>query len=893
MTELFEQALEQQPAQRANFLRTACAGEPDLLYEVQSLLTEHEAEATFLESPAIASVATQLAGNGQPKVPQQLGQYRIDQLLGRGGMGEVYVARDRLGRNVALKLLTQRFPGDESGVARFQQEARTLLALNHPHIVTIYDIDQTEGIYYIASELVQGETLRQRLDQGDVPLPAILEIAIQIGTALDAAHDQGIVHRDIKPENIMIRQDGFVKVLDFGIAKLIQNQPTGESEALTLKQIKTAEGIVVGTAPYMSPEQARGLKIDGRTDIWSLGVLIYEAAAGRRPFSGETTADVISSVIQKSPAPLARYSPGTPEELEWIVSRALRKDKDDRYQTANEFVTDLKELRTKIEIARLSGEVAGMAAPSRPAPGRDTQKTLAPGPSTFASSAESITAEIRRHKTAFVLGLLILIAGIVGSVLYLKRSKTEVASAGPIQSLAVLPFKNESGNSEVEYLTDGMTDTLINSLSRLPNVVVKSRVSVSRYKDKEIDPQLVGSQLSVQAILIGRLVQRGDDLTLYLSLVDPGNGNQLWGQKYDRKINDLAALQSDIARDVSQRLRPLTTVERQTLAKGNTGNSEAYRAYLKGLYYWSRFPGPGYEKSREYFQQAIALDPTYAPGYMGLAHYYGFAAAVGVLPPNENWPRSEAAINKALELDDTLAESYNARVGIELYFRRDWRAAEQSFRRGLELNPNSAEVHHHYARCLVLFGRNEEAMAEMQRTVDLEPLSLRYNLNLANLFLWLHQSDRAIDQLHKTLELEQNFGPAHESLGYAYEKKGMQKEAMAEWLTALKLRQQTETAAKVEQAYATSGFDAAVHALAQESLKNPDERFKRGEYVAAAEYARAYTRMGDREKALAWIDKAVDERNRYALELRLDPAYDRLRDDPRFQASLKRVVINQ
>ena len=892
VTELFEQALEQPPEKRAHFLQSGCAGDTELLREVQSLLAEHVAEEGFLESPAIAAVADQIVHhNGELRAGQQLGQYRIERLLGAGGMGKVYVARDKLGRRIALKLLTQRFPGDKSSIARFQQEARTLLALNHPHIVTIHDIDETDGVYYIASELVEGDTLRRRLDRGDLTLDTVLDIGIQVTTALAAAHEKGIVHRDIKPENIMIRRDGFVKVLDFGVAKLTEKYAAGESEASTLKHIHTAEGTVVGTAPYMSPEQARGLAVDARTDIWSLGVVLYETVTGRKPFHGETTADIINSVIEKTPAPLTRYSSDVPEALEWIVSRALRKEKEGRYQTANELLSDLKELRTKLEIAKVSGEVGGTVA-SASALARAKRDTIEPRASTNLSSAEYITTEINRHKTAIAISLLVLVSAIVGSVIYFKRNRIDAASSGRIQSLAVLPFKNESGNSDVDYLTDGMTDTLIISLSRLPNMIVKSRFSVARYKENEIDLSQVASQLSVEAVLSGRLKQHGDQVTLYLSLVDARTGNQIWGQQYDRSTKDIAALQSDIARDVSQRLRPLTAAERQTLAKGGTGNSAAYQAYLKALYYWQK-PPPAYLKSREYFQQAIDLDPNYALGYAGMAHYYGFAAARGMVPPDENWAKAEAAVNRALELDDTLAETYNARVGIELYFHRDWVAAEKSFRRGVDLNPNSVEVHHHYALCLVLFGRKEEAIAEMKRTLDIEPLSLRYNLNYATLLFWLHQYDSALDQLHKTLDLEPNFGQAYERIGDVYEQKGMQKEAIQAWVTALGLRRQKELAASVEQTFAAKGYDAAVRVMEQTALKDLEERSKRGEYTTPTEYVLAYIRLGDKDKALAWVDKAVDVHDRFALQLLIDPLYDKLRSDPRFQAALRRIVIIQ
>src|SRR2546422_3428470 len=422
VTELFDEALERAPEERSEFLKSACAGDRDLLREVESLLAEHESEVSFLEPPAVEAVADQKAGDAEPlHIGEQFGSYRIQSLLGRGGMGEIYLAQDKLGRNVALKLLTQRLHGDESGIPRFQREARTLLALNHPHIVTIYDIGQIEGVYYIASELVEGETLRQRLDQDDMALQDLLEIAIQVATALSAAHEKGIVHRDIKPENIMIRRDGFVKLLDFGIAKLTKKSSTAESEAPTLKQVHTAEGMVIGTAPYMSPEQARGLKVDARTDIWSLGVVIYEVVAGRKPFSGDTVADVINSVIEKAPAPLLRYASEVPEALEWIVSRALRKEKEARYQTANELLTDLKELRTKVELAKATAS----ETPDRATSGTHATAASLTGAPPSTSSAEYVVNEIKRHKTvaSVVVALVLLVIAGIGYGIYKWTAK--------------------------------------------------------------------------------------------------------------------------------------------------------------------------------------------------------------------------------------------------------------------------------------------------------------------------------------------------------------------------------------------------------------------------------------------------------------------------------------
>ena len=451
VTELFEQALEHAPEKRAEFLKSACADDSNLLREVESLLAQHDAETGFLESPALAAMADQIAENAERlPIGKQLGQYRIEALLGRGGMGEVYVAEDRLGRKVALKLLTQQFPGDKSGTARFQQEARTLLALNHPHIVTIHDIDQSEGVYYIASELVEGATLRRRLDEGDMRPEDVLEIAIQVATALAAAHEKGIVHRDIKPENIMIRRDGFVKVLDFGIAKLTEKYSTGESEAPTLKQVQTAEGTVIGTAPYMSPEQARGMRVDARTDIWSLGVMIYEAVAGRKPFSGDTTPDVINSVIEKTPAPLTRYAVDVPEALEWIVSRTLRKEREARYQTANELLTDLKELRTKIELAKAaSNEIPAKAASAR----TYSSATDVRAPT---SSAEYVVNEIKRHKTvaAVVVALLALVLAGIGYGIY-KWVAKQSNPASPFQSAKLQRLTDSGKASDAAISPDG------------------------------------------------------------------------------------------------------------------------------------------------------------------------------------------------------------------------------------------------------------------------------------------------------------------------------------------------------------------------------------------------------------------------------------------------------
>jgi len=585
--------------------------------------------------------------------------------------------------------------------------------------------------------------------------------------------------------------------------------------------------------------------------------------------------------------------------LQQIVSKALRKDRDERYQTAKSLLVDLKTLQQELEFA---AKLERSAAPDRKdaaakysaqtvisVMGSSETQTAVARPT---SSAEYIVSRIKQHRRGFAAALAVLLLVAIGFGYWFYNRRW--SKPAQIESIAVLPFVNASGNADLEYLSDGITESLINSLSQLPHVSVKARSSVFRYKGKEVDPQQIAAELSVQAILNGRVVQRGDDLTLYLSLVDARTGNEIWGEQYNRKLADLVALQSEIARDVSQKLRArLSGADEQKLAKNYTQNTEAYQAYLKGLYYWNKGPAPGYEKSRDYFQQAVDLDPSYALAHSGLALYYSYAAANGLLPPDENWPKAEAEANKALALDETLAESYNPLAAIKLYYYRDWPAAERYFRRGIELDPNFAEIHNHYALCLFLFGRNEEALAEVQRAAELEPLSLRFNLSRAIILFFIRQYDRAIEQLRKTLELEPNFALAHELLGDAYEQKGMHREAIAEWAKALTLNGEGELASTIERSYAASDFEMAVRALAQKKLERLNEKAGRGDYVPAIEYVTAYTRLAEKEQAFAGLTKAVEERNRFALEIKVNPMFDGLRSDPRFQESLRRSGLPQ
>jgi serine/threonine protein kinase/tetratricopeptide (TPR) repeat protein len=834
-----------------------------------------------------------------------MGHYRVVAAIGEGGMGEVYLAQDtRLDRKVALKLLPAHFVKDAERVRRFQQEARAASALNHPNIITVHEIGQDEERHFIATEFVDGETLRTLLDRARLGQRATLDVAIQVGAALAASHKAGLVHRDIKAENVMVRRDdGHVKVLDFGLVKLTEGHaPRGaDSAAPTRVLVKTEAGMVMGTASYMSPEQARGLEVDARTDIWSLGVLLYEMAGGRLPFAGETASDVIASILRTEPPPLTRLAPEAPAELERIVSKSLSKERDERYQTVKDLVIDLKRLRQRLdveaEIERASttesgSTIARITARRGQPSGSAHHATALDGGSNVAqptSGGPHMLSVFRRHKAVAPLALVMLAVACAAAFYYFSHPDDGTAR---ITSVAVLPFANVNGDPDIEYLSDGISESLINSLSQLPRLKVIARSSSFRYKGKDADPQEVAKALGVEAILIGRVTQRGDGLVISTEMVDARDGTHVWGEQYNRKLTDLVSLQGEIARDVSEKLRlRLTSTEQQQLTRRGTENNEAYQAFLKGRYYWNRGLAPGYEKSRDYYQRAIDLDPSYAAAYAGLAAYYSFLTANGLLPPDENWPKAEAAADRALALDPALAEAYAPLAAVRLYYYRDWPAAERHFRRAIELNPKFADAYGHYAISLIRFGREEEALALGQRAVELEPLSLRINYGRARLLFFARRYDAAIDQFRKTLELDPNYPPAHEWLGYAYEQKGMQREAVAEWGTALALNGAGEQASSLERAYAASGFETAVRALARGRLEKLNERTKRGEYVPAFEYVNAYARSGEKEQAFAWLGKAVQERNQFSLEVRVNPLYDKLRDDPRFQDLMSRVGL--
>jgi len=810
-------------------------------------------------------------------------------------MGEVYLAEDtELERSVALKVLLAEVAGDEDRVRRFVQEAKAASALNHPNILTVYEIGSFENSRFIATELIRGETLRERLQGESLTLRETLDAAAQIASALNAAHSAGIVHRDIKPENVMLRDDGLVKVLDFGLAKLTEKKPEnldseGETRAL---EVKTSPGMVMGTVAYMSSEQARGKEVDARSDIWSLGVVLYEMLTKRTPFAGETPNDSIAAILAREPAPLDE---NTPKELRRIIRKSLQKKRDERYQTIKDFLLDVKNLKRELEFAEelersavphsmkssnVSASGSGENATAILPAAISTQSSL-PQPT---SSAEYIVGKVSSNKLAAAFGSVILLA-LIGLGYWYFFNRT---AAKQIESIAVMPFVNESGNADVEYLSDGMTETLISSLSQLPNLNVKARSSVFRYKGKDTNTQTIGKELNVQAILNGRVVQRGDQLTLNLELVDAQTENVIWSEQYNRRQADLVSLQSEIARDVSGKLKiKLSGADEAKVAKSYTTNTEAYQLYLKGRYHWNKRTGESVKQAVEFYRHAIEKDSNYALAYSGLAEAHVLFPQFSVALPKDSAPLAKATALRALALDDSLAEAHTALGEYLNYFEWDRVGAEKEFRRAIELNPNYATAHNWLGIDLLApTKRFDEAIAELRRAEELDPLSPMIGANLGVAILFTRRYDEAIAQYKRVLSLDPNFAFARFNLGGAFHSKGLYAEAINEYRKALELSDDPFTKGFLALSLAKSGqLDEATRLLNQLKLESAQR------YVPSYAIAIVFIGLNEKDEAIKWLEKDVAERSFYASYYAVSPELDDLRSDPRFKDLLKRMNL--
>src|SRR6266481_3131505 len=795
--------------------------------------------------------------------------YRILEKLGGGGMGVVYKAEDlRLGRHVSLKFLPEELSRDPLAIERFQREARAASSLNHPHICTIYDVDQYEGQHFIVMEFLEGHTLKHRINGKPLDLERVPEYGFQMADALEAAHAKAIIHRDIKPANIFVTDRGQVKLLDFGLAKLLPErqgarakQAAGNFGVTTQDAHLTSDGVALGTVAYMSPEQVRGQELDERTDLFSLGLVLYEMSTGQRAFTGNTSGVIFDAILNRAPAPPARLNPAIPIQLEQIIAKALEKDRELRYRSASDLRADLQRLKRDTDSAR--------AVPF--------------------STGQASRQKLRRLWPHLVWGggLAVVLILFVLNVGGLRDRAFGGASQVRIESIAVLPFANLSNDPKTEYLSDGITESLINSLSQLPNLAVMSRNTVFRYKGQSTDPQQVGRDLHVRAILTGRLIQTGDELLISVNLEDVKNSRQIWGEQYNRKISNLVSVQQEIAADIYGRLRPrLAGEEMKLLSRRPTENVEAYQLYLQGLFYWNKWTQADFKKAADYFTQAAQKDPRNALSYAGLADTYSLLGDAGYLPPSEAWPKAKAAAMQALEIDDTLAEAHTSLALVKEHFEWDWTGAESEFRRAIELNPNSATAHHWYGDYLANMGRLEEGTRETKKALELDPLSPITNTTMGWQFYLARQNDQAVDQLRKVLEIDPKFSPARRILEEVYAHMGKYKEAVGEREKFLSLSGGPELAASIEEDFNRSGYKGVL----QSWLDGLTELSKHS-YVSSYSIAESYMRVGEKQKAFEWLDKAYEEHDSGLVSVAVEPMFEPIRTDPRFKDIVKRMKL--
>ena len=830
-----------------------------------------------------------------------LGRYEVRSKLGAGGMGEVYLAEDiRLHRRVALKILPADLASSKDRMRRFEQEATAAAALNHPNIAHIYEIGEHDGTHFIAMEFVDGVTLRQKIHRERTELRKLLRYLQHVAEGLAKAHAAGIVHRDLKPANIMITRDGHAKILDFGLAKLIEPQPTDANAGDADEEVVTAiiqqhsiAGVIMGTPGYMSPEQAQGKtgEIDQRSDVFSFGCILFEAATRKKPFEGDSIIKSLHSLIYEPTPTIQDLNPEAPAELQRIIRRCLAKDKEERYQTIKEVAIELKALRRELE--------AGTDFETTVPPSGTYEKALSTdlGSAVHStagrsrsllppvSSAEYIVQGLKTHRLFVALALVILIGGVAFSAYYLYARNREVA----IDSLAVLPFANDTGDPEMEYLSDGLSESLINNLSQLPRLKVISRSSAFRYKRQEIAPEEVARALGVKAILTGRILRHGETTQISVELVNASDKTQIWGAQYNRSGKDVMAVQQEIAQEISRNLRlKLSSAEQSRLGNLHTANAEAYELYLKGRFYWNKRTGEALKQSVDYFNQAIEKDPNYALAYVGLADAYIVIPFFSVGSPQDTYPKAKAAARRALEIDDSLAEAHTALAAVLLDYDWNLPASNSEFERAIELNPNYANAHHWYAReNLTIMGQYDRAVAEMRRAQELDPLSLIINANYGKAYFNARRYDEAIQQLRKTIDIDQSFFVAHHYLGSAYAMKGDYSAAMAEYQKAHQLNEyDPHTIALIGRLYAVTGQRAEALKVLEQLKSIATQR-----YVADYSLALIYAGLGEKDQAFALLEKSYRDHTVDMLTLYYDPLIDNLRSDPRFADLLRRVGL--
>ena len=783
-------------------------------------------------------------------VSQVLSHYKVLHKIGSGGMGEVYLAEDTtLRRQVALKLLPAHLTGDRERLRRFQQEARAASALNHPNILTIHEVDQADGFHFIVTEFIEGKTLRSLLKETQLELAALLDVMIQVASALAAAHAKGIVHRDIKPENIMVRDDGYVKVLDFGLAKLTEPETSDPSSSTW---VDTTPGVLVGTVQYMSPEQVRGNEIDARTDIWSLGVVLYEAVSRRPLHQARSTGDVMVSILDREPVPLTDQAPEAPAELARIVHKCLQKDPAARYQSAEELINDLKRLKHQPQ-----SRTASTVMMDRPA-----------------------------HRGVWTRGRAIAAVGIVAILVcsfiaYAVLSRRSTSTNQPqIRSLVVLPLKNLSGDPAQEYFADGMTDALISDLAKLGSLRVISRTTAMQYKNSSKALPQITQELNVDVVLEGSVIRSGDNVRINVQLIQAlPEEHQLWTEKYDRNLRNVMALHSDVANSIAHELK-LKLMPADQVRTTSTVNPEAYDAYLKGMFYLNQATPEGTTKGLAFINEAVQKDPTNALPYAYLALGYA-TLGHGPSPPPDAFDLARKAALKALEIDETIAEAHLVLAQLTMYDEKtwDWPSADRRLKRAMELNPTLAAADAHYAWYVVLFDRWDEGFAYMKRAQEVDPLAPLWPAWQGSLYWWVGRSSEAIPECQKSLELNPNFPVALSVLGRAYSDTGRHDEAIAT----------QRKAAAINSAYLWSlGYAYARAGKRTDALRTVEEikRTQGDRYELAVIHAA----LGDNEEALRSLETSY-EQGKLSPWVRNLHVFAHLRNDPRFQELLRKMNL--
>jgi eukaryotic-like serine/threonine-protein kinase len=788
----------------------------------------------------------------------RLGPYEIVQPIGSGGMGDVYRARDtRLDRDVAIKVLPERFVRDVEARMRFDREAKAVAALTHPNILSIHDYGSTDTIAYSVTELLEGQTLRRRLQEGPISWRKVIEIGAAIADGLAAAHAKGIIHRDLKPENIFLTDDGRVKILDFGIAQLVRQEnpdPGVDPTLMPTAPMKTDPYAVVGTAGYMAPEQLRGEQVDATTDIFSLGTVLYEMSTGRAAFIRKTVIDSLSAILADTPDVHTASDRLIPYELARVIQRCIEKNRSERFQSARDLSFALKAIGT--------------------------------------SNSLSFEAPAERKRRWILWGSAIAVA-VLALLSYVLAQRIDVdvkpqngnaTKQRAIRSIAILPFINATGDREAEYLSDGITETLINTLAQVPNLRVMSRTSVFHYKDKSPNPVSVGRDLRVSSVVIGRIESVGDRLVVSAELIDTSDNALIWGNRYQVRRADLFNVQQSIASEIARMLRlQLTGREQQLLAKRHTTDARAYELYLKGRFQWNKRNADGLYKAIEFFNQAIEIDPQYALAYAGLADCYNLLDIWAGLPTNETFPRAKAAAQRALAIDDQLAEAHTSLAYAIHTYEWDWFAAEREYKRAIELNPNYATARQWYAEFLTAVGRFDEAAEQGKKALELDPMSPIINAVVSFNSTMARRYDEAIEQGRRTTQLFPDFMPGHAYLGIALLESGKPQEAIAALEASQKLQDIVVVFTWLIRAHQAAGDVATADRLTKEL-----ERRGQREYLPPYYMAALHAHRGNRDRAFAELDRALRERTGALVWTQVDPALDPLRTDARFAALLER-----